>query len=109
MGKQEMLHQQIMSYLVGSGNHYSSHAFRMFRWFEFINAFHSIEGSDLLLSDEDQAEHKTVVKEHAVNILPNKIEFSSDVMDYSCRPFDETFTDLCLWDFMENTVKKKEV
>ncbi|KAG1839206.1 hypothetical protein DFJ58DRAFT_718576 [Suillus subalutaceus] len=32
MGKQEMSHQQIMSYLVGGGDHYSSHTFQTFKW-----------------------------------------------------------------------------
>lgn len=31
MGKQEMSHQQVMSYLVSGGDHYSSHVFHAFK------------------------------------------------------------------------------
>ncbi|EGO30248.1 hypothetical protein SERLADRAFT_404509 [Serpula lacrymans var. lacrymans S7.9] len=32
---QELFHQQVMSYLVGGGDCYSSHAFKLLRWYEF--------------------------------------------------------------------------
>ncbi|KAG2133017.1 hypothetical protein DEU56DRAFT_707191, partial [Suillus clintonianus] len=35
MGKQEMSHQQVMSYLVGGGDYYTSHVFHTFKWYEF--------------------------------------------------------------------------
>ncbi|KAG1856189.1 hypothetical protein C8R48DRAFT_749167 [Suillus tomentosus] len=31
MGRQEMFHQQVMSYLVGGGDHYTSHTFQTFK------------------------------------------------------------------------------
>jgi hypothetical protein len=111
MGKQEMSHQQIMSYLVGGGDHYSSHTFRTFRWFEFVNAIQNIDDADSTLDEEGVANHvddcdETINEEQiTVNIAHNKIEFSSDLMDYSLRPVDNVFGDLCLWQFMERTVK----
>ncbi|KAG1874903.1 hypothetical protein F4604DRAFT_2008883 [Suillus subluteus] len=34
MGWQETSHQQVMSYLVGGGDYYTSHTFQTFKWFE---------------------------------------------------------------------------
>ncbi|KIN95608.1 hypothetical protein M404DRAFT_67266, partial [Pisolithus tinctorius Marx 270] len=35
MGRWEISHQQVMSYLVGSGDHYCNHQFRTVRFYEF--------------------------------------------------------------------------
>ncbi|KAJ7215813.1 hypothetical protein GGX14DRAFT_562271 [Mycena pura] len=32
MSKQEMSHQQVMSYLIGGGDHYTSHSFKVVKW-----------------------------------------------------------------------------
>ncbi|KAG1889740.1 uncharacterized protein F5891DRAFT_1131771 [Suillus fuscotomentosus] len=36
MGQQEISHQQVMSYLVGSGDFYTSHTFQTVKWYEFV-------------------------------------------------------------------------
>lgn len=41
MGRQELSHQQVMSYLVGGGDHYTSHKFRTLYWPEFDRYFSS--------------------------------------------------------------------
>ncbi|KAG2155408.1 hypothetical protein DEU56DRAFT_867878 [Suillus clintonianus] len=35
MGQQEISHQQVMSYLVGGGDFYTSHTFQTLKWYEF--------------------------------------------------------------------------
>lgn len=35
MARQELSHQQVMSYLVGGGDHYKSHNFKVVRWCDF--------------------------------------------------------------------------
>ncbi|KAG2084532.1 uncharacterized protein F5147DRAFT_748794 [Suillus discolor] len=35
MGWQEMSHQQVMSYLIGGGDYYTSHTFETIKWYEF--------------------------------------------------------------------------
>ncbi|KDQ51995.1 hypothetical protein JAAARDRAFT_139358 [Jaapia argillacea MUCL 33604] len=42
MARQELSHQQVMSYLVGGGNHYTSHKYKILKWHEFDRYFRSI-------------------------------------------------------------------
>ncbi|KAG2743632.1 hypothetical protein P692DRAFT_20745521 [Suillus brevipes Sb2] len=110
MGKQEMSHQQVMSYLVGGGDHYSSHVFHTFKWYEFVDAIQNIDDVASLLSDElDEASEPggNSNEEVTVNISHDRVEFSSDFMDYTLRPMEEIFSKLCLWEFVEGTVKEK--
>ena len=39
MSRQEISHQQVMSYLVGSGDYYTSHSFKMLHWRAFDKLF----------------------------------------------------------------------
>jgi hypothetical protein len=113
MGKQEISHQQVMSYLVGGGDHYTSHVFHAFKWYEFVNAIQRSE--ELALAFDEQGEHfenevfgETQLDEQVtVSILANKVEISSDIQDYSLQPFDSAFDKLSLWEFMERTIKEK--
>ncbi|KAG1828296.1 hypothetical protein EV424DRAFT_1285855, partial [Suillus variegatus] len=45
MGRQETSHQQVMSYLVGGGDYYTSHVFQTFKFYEFLNALSDFEMS----------------------------------------------------------------
>jgi len=113
MGKQEISHQQVMSYLVGGGDHYTSRVFHAFKWYEFVNAIQRSE--ELALAFDEQGEHfenevfgETQLDEQVtVSILANKVEISSDIQDYSLRPFDSAFDKLSLWEFMERKIKEK--
>lgn len=54
--------------------------------------------------DDDSSVHAEHV---TVNVMPNSIEFTSDVEDYALCPSSENqFADLCLWEFIERTVKE---
>ncbi|KAG1877459.1 hypothetical protein F4604DRAFT_1880415 [Suillus subluteus] len=55
-GKQEMSHQQVMSYLVGSGDYYTSHVFHAFKCEETqvdMDAFNEALFADATLDGED--------------------------------------------------------
>ncbi|KAG2738983.1 hypothetical protein P692DRAFT_201849319 [Suillus brevipes Sb2] len=43
MSQQEISHQQVMSYLVGGGDYYTSHTFQTVKWYEFVRAADRIE------------------------------------------------------------------
>lgn len=110
MGRQETSHQQVMSYLVGGGDFYSSHTFRTFRWFKFTNAAEKFEhdaqtaeGNDV----EDDDDLLRIEEAVTVNISAENVEFASDIQDYALQPCNENFNDLCLWVFIELTIKMK--
>jgi hypothetical protein len=113
MGRQEMSHQQIMSYLVGGGDYYSSHTFQMFKWFDFVKAIERMEHQTTqendVIDDNDEEIINSVNNEEqvSVSITHDKIEFSGDFADYALHPTDLPFSDLCLWEFMENCIKKR--
>jgi hypothetical protein len=114
MGRQEMSHQKIMSYLVGSGDYYSSHTFQTFKWFDFVNVIkrmeHKTTRENGVIDDNDEEIRNSVNDEEqvSVSITHDKIEFSSDFANYALRPTDSPFSDLCLWEFVENCIKKRE-
>lgn len=58
MGRQELSHQQVMSYLVGGGDHYTSHKFRTLYWPDFDRYIRREFRED---SDED---------EYGVSVMP---------------------------------------
>lgn len=45
-------------------------------------------------------------EEVTVNISHDRVEFSSDFMDYTLHPIEDIFSQLCLWEFVEGTVKE---
>ncbi|KAG2106626.1 uncharacterized protein F5147DRAFT_653859 [Suillus discolor] len=108
MGRQETSHQQVMSYLVGGGDHYTSHTFQTFKWFEFTNAIDKFECKVCDLNNDDaEDDEESMYIEESVTVGISSETFMSDVQDYMLRPLDENFDQFCLWDFMESTVKVK--
>lgn len=111
MGHQETSHQQVMSYLIGGGDVYTSHTFQTVKWYEFMNAVDRFdmecacrEGGEASqdVDDVEQLQEEYVT----MNISTQMIEFSSDMADYILCPLDaEPFSDLCLWQFIERTIK----
>ncbi len=54
--RQEMPHQQIMSYLVGGGDYYTSHKFKNLRWTDFVDHIVSEMGD----SDNEQVNNENI-------------------------------------------------
>ncbi|KAG1797047.1 uncharacterized protein HD556DRAFT_1306744 [Suillus plorans] len=112
MGRQEMSHQQVMSYLIGGGDYYTSHTFETVKWYEFIHAADrfDLEGTDSDDGDQtsDQEVDTSLMDGQVImSVSSDKVEFSSDMADYILHPTTQEFTDLCLWQFVENTIKIK--
>ncbi|KAG1793654.1 uncharacterized protein HD556DRAFT_1443442 [Suillus plorans] len=110
MGRQETSHQQVMSYLVGGRDHYTSHTFKPFKWFEFVNAATKFEHDAKVLEPDDVADNESTItpaEAITVNILTHDVEFTSDLQDYILRPSDVNFANLTLWEFAESVIKEK--
>ncbi|KAH7918366.1 hypothetical protein BV22DRAFT_1108374 [Leucogyrophana mollusca] len=78
MGKQEISHQQVMSYLVGGGDYYASHTFHNLKFYEFLSALKQDEQSrnrlneNVIVVDPDSdadLRSKIIVSEELQNIL----------------------------------------
>ena len=111
IGRQEVSHQQVMSYFVGGGNYYTSHDFRLFRFFTFLHSLWNWEASRTNAEPEGDLEEDLDAtggdSDHNVTlgISSGKPVISSDIMDYQFRPHEEPFGSLTLWEFIERMQK----
>ncbi|PPQ81034.1 hypothetical protein CVT26_002879 [Gymnopilus dilepis] len=100
MGRQEISHPQIMSYLVGGGDTYKSEKFCVLHWSairRFVEKFwRTQEGRE---GREDFEE--TV----SLTLGPRSVDISSQLLDYVYRSEDSQFSSLCLYDFVSTTAK----
>ncbi|KAG2744810.1 hypothetical protein P692DRAFT_201841410 [Suillus brevipes Sb2] len=111
--KSEISHQQVMSYLVGGGDYYTSHTFETLKWYEFVRAAERIDqGMECTEINDTLSEHdesSLEEEEVTVNVMFNAVEFTSQMEDYALRPTTEReFEDLCLWEFAESTIKERD-
>ncbi|KAF8833628.1 hypothetical protein BDN67DRAFT_985899 [Paxillus ammoniavirescens] len=99
MGKQEVSHQQVMSYLIEGGDYYTNAAFKTVHLYDFVNMLNSYDRPE---SQEDEGE-----MEKSVTLTCHKggVSVSNEVMDYMHWPLDPSFTALSLWEFVEHTQK----
>lgn len=96
MGHQEISHPQVMSYLVGGGDHYTSDTFQVAQWGSirrYVEKELGVE-RDYTLSVEE--------KEPSVDLRlgDQKITVSNIQLDYCYRSTDPAFNNLCLYDFI---------
>lgn len=114
MGRQEVSHQQVMSYLVGGGNYYSSHELRPFPFYVFLKCLQTSElapqrvDTDIPSQREDNEEDGNVEEweeDLTVDVSSGEPAISSDIMDYRFRPVEEPFDDVSLWEFIACTQK----
>ncbi len=45
-GKQEISHQQVLSYIVGGGDYYTSHVFQNLKWADFRDMIRNFESGE---------------------------------------------------------------
>ncbi|KAG1848991.1 hypothetical protein F4604DRAFT_1883848 [Suillus subluteus] len=76
---QETSHQQVMSYLVGGGDHYTSHTFQVVK-------YRASQGEHNEVDDDDESMH--LEESISVDISTENMEFTSDIQDYTCCPHD---------------------
>ncbi|KAK7022630.1 hypothetical protein R3P38DRAFT_2416132, partial [Favolaschia claudopus] len=99
MSRQELSHQQVMSYLVGGGDTYHSHTFSTIRWGDFDRHVATWEQRDKAPPESGQMDYMLVrVDELGISI-------ASDVADYRFRPAEEEFDLLSMWEHSEWVIK----
>ena len=108
MGKQEVSHQQVMSYLVRGGDTYASH---MFHAFCFQEVLHTTLNLNTFLPEGTVEQHDGVEKESnderqiVIDISSGKPVVTSDMLDYRMWPVEHPFDEMNLWEFIEQTRK----
>ncbi|KAF8125569.1 hypothetical protein EV363DRAFT_1098218, partial [Boletus edulis] len=107
MGQQEISHQQVMGYLVGGGDYYSSHEFRPFRFYEFVKGSQRNDYSrlDSIRGEDDQDNDHLLEEEVLVDISSGEVTVCSDVLDYRLRPNNAMCDSMSVWEFFERTRK----
>ncbi|KAH9854461.1 hypothetical protein C2E23DRAFT_699808, partial [Lenzites betulinus] len=119
MAHQEISHQQVMSYLVGGGDVYTSHKFRVLHWSAFDRLFreafservrddgsapiapsHSEETEGAVEDDQEDGETFTL------QMQAGSISSMSQQQDYVYRCIDDPFEALCLYQFVSCTKKE---
>ncbi|KAF8122488.1 hypothetical protein EV363DRAFT_1182651 [Boletus edulis] len=110
MGRQEVSHQQVMSYLVGGGDVYTSHEFRPFRFYECMRNLETyIRDRDGTTYAQDSSEENVHEwdsdDEITLDVSSGKPAIESELADYLFRPVQEPFNSMSLWEFIEKTRK----
>ncbi|VDC00928.1 unnamed protein product [Peniophora sp. CBMAI 1063] len=95
MGRVELSHQQVMSYLVGGGDFYASHQFASLYWGD-MSKFHS---GPVLDSEAEDVDDYAGGVDVTVNMRDNDVVPTSQLLDYRHRPNSHGFDDICAWEF----------
>ncbi|KAI0328314.1 hypothetical protein GY45DRAFT_1218212, partial [Cubamyces sp. BRFM 1775] len=108
MSRQEVSHQQVMSYLVGGGDNYCSHTFRVLHWGAFDRLFKSafpsaadregLQAGNLVPDDENGQTYILTMGKGSISAMNQQ-------QDYRLRSKDAAFEQLCLYDFVGLTEK----
>lgn len=104
MGRLEISHQQVMSYLVGGGDHYTNQTFRILYWGDFDRFIRSCNTSAEEVLDPDEVV-PAEVPDVVMSFSAHSLTASNQIYDYRYRPSDDTFEALCLWDMVATTEK----
>jgi hypothetical protein len=130
MARHEMSHQQILSYIIGGGDHYKFNQFRILKWGD-ISRFvgDDVERTETPGSDDESSarhtiperldpnerdctddcddreqdidEEQTGEEQVVLDVQEGEITSSNDVLDYRFRSSDPAFEHLCLWEHVE--------
>jgi hypothetical protein len=117
MGRTEVSHQQVMSYLVGGGDVYSSHQFRTLIWSDVEQHLLTQMGDDIKEHSELNIEANAgdepevvIYGEEMVKIdvdVGKRISTSNVVRDYVLHDTKPEFETLCLYDYIARAYKVK--
>ncbi|KAI0359350.1 hypothetical protein OH77DRAFT_1570624, partial [Trametes cingulata] len=109
MSRQEISHQQVMSYLVGGGDVYSSHTYKVLHWGSFDRFF---KRSEIDAFDDDGADghgndERTGDLEDSftLKLESGSISSQNQRQDYVYRSKDPAFDSLCLYEFVGRVEK----
>lgn len=94
IGRREISHQRVMSYLIGGGDYYTGDDFRTIRFQDFLDVVYRFEDSSSTpcrcgCADEDDC-----------------ILSLCGVTCTAIRPSRPAFQQMCLWDFVQRTCKR---
>jgi len=108
MGKQEISHQQVMSYLIGGGDHYTKHKFQIIHWgsiFRYVES-KTRESTGTCETAEIPPED---LPEQRVGLAMGiqEIHASSQLLDYIHRGTSPEYEKLCLYQFFAETSKRR--
>jgi len=99
MGRHEISHPQVMSYLVGGGDHYTSEQFSTLHW----GAISRYVISKWMQFDSE-AEQDVQIQ---VYLNDQEVTASSQLLDYIYRTTSNEINSLCLYDFVSLVAKVK--
>lgn len=114
MARMEISHQQVMSYLVGGGDHYSSHTFRNLYWGEVDRYIRKLDqqrdGSEAQPSEERDDEDDSPTggsvpyePEVVLTLKDKSVTATNQILDYTLRPSSSDFSNLSIWDYVSRT------
>ncbi|KAH9854428.1 hypothetical protein C2E23DRAFT_687602, partial [Lenzites betulinus] len=114
MSRQELSHQQVMSYLVGGGDVYTSHTFKVLHWGAFDRLFkRTFEPQHMpqerSMSDDVVAGEQATEDEDSFSLKLDStgtISATNQCQDYMYRGTDAEFTNLCLYEFVGRVDKE---
>ncbi|KAG8942843.1 hypothetical protein FRC04_003474 [Tulasnella sp. 424] len=116
MARLEISHQQVMSYLVGGGDHYTSHSFRNLYWGEVDRHIRRLEKQrdttdpPVPMQDDDDDDSPTRGSEQfepevVITLKDKSVTATNQLLDYTLRPSDDDFSALSIWDYVSQTEK----
>ncbi|KAI9062001.1 hypothetical protein FKP32DRAFT_1528047, partial [Trametes sanguinea] len=109
MSQQEISHQQVMSYLVGGGDVYTSHLFKVLHWGSFDRLFQ--RAFPQILQQPESSERADVSEQTAyqesfvLTINSDSISAANQTQDYVYRSQDAVFKQMCLYEFAGSAEK----
>lgn len=135
MSRQELSHQQVMSYLIGGGNVYRSHTFTILKWGDFdrfvrwcknecansqlssaseaapVSRNGGINDKYNMPEENDDAYYITPPDEITpqVDTANKRVSVSDTFRDYTLKSTEPAFADKCLWEYAECTVKITDI
>ena len=99
MARQEMSHQQVMSNLIGGGDHYKSQAFVSVNWGHLHNVIEHLENG------EDHSHDEQV----HVSVDSEGVHSNDLVINYLFRPVEAPFSDMSFWEYAQRVEKMTTV
>ncbi|KAF5316214.1 hypothetical protein D9619_006531 [Psilocybe cf. subviscida] len=98
MGRHEISQPQVMSYLLGGGDHYTSEKFSTLNWgqiLSYVDMANSATSADVTVEDS----FAPVDAPLHIEVQNNSVTASSQALDYIFRSEQQLFNGMCLYEF----------
>ncbi|KAF5325600.1 hypothetical protein D9611_000598 [Ephemerocybe angulata] len=105
LGHQEISHPQVMSYILGGGENYTSESFQSFNWGEAVR--YVTKTISTVLSPIVYSEEKDEMESVNISLTSDrgKLQPTSQLLDYIFRPEDEQYSTMSLYTHIASTRK----